>query len=121
VLITAAMDQLADLIRDGVDRPVTCDPTRVANAPCVLIEPPELDVRGTYCGTYQLRFRVLVIGLPGARAALDPLAQLVQQTLHVLENGPGWTTAEPVGYVPATDAGMAEPSQAYRITVEEYQ
>lgn len=121
MLITAAMDALADQLSEHTDRPCVADPSRVAATPCVLVEPPVLEPDGVLCGKTMHRFTVLVIGLPGARAELAPLADLLEQTLGGLEElGYGWTLAEPVGYVPLMDSASAEPCQAYRITVEEY-
>ncbi|MFE7133397.1 hypothetical protein ACFVIM_21325 [Streptomyces sp. NPDC057638] len=118
--ITAGMDALAQRLALRVDRPVTTDPTTVAATPCVLIEPPTLEPPALLCGAYIHRYTVLVIGLPGARAELDPLADLLAQTIEALDDlDLMWVLAEPVAYVPLQDASAAEPCQAYRITVEE--
>lgn len=113
--IRASMDALADLIRDGVDRPVSCDPRNIA-PPCVLVCPPKLTPDATLCGTRKLSHTVLVIGLPGAYAEIDPLSRLLDQTLTALEDGPGWTFADLVAYE-STPQG-AEPAMAYQITTE---
>ncbi|MFI6688908.1 hypothetical protein [Streptomyces sp. NPDC050485] len=117
--VTDAMERLADRIRAQVDRPVTTDPRNVV-APCVLIAPPQLTPDGVQCGGYKAKHQVLVIGLPGARAELDPLAELLDQVLTVLDDGPGWTLAELVSYEPLSDPSHIEPSMAYQVTVEEY-
>ncbi|MFJ2869823.1 hypothetical protein [Streptomyces sp. NPDC087298] len=120
VLITAAMDALADRLADHTERPVTTDPSRVSATPCVLVEPPQVEPTGTLCGAQLYRFTVLCIGLPGARAELAPLADLLEEITGALDDlGIGWTLAEPVAYVPLQDAAAADPCQAYRITVEE--
>ncbi|MFE6404780.1 hypothetical protein [Streptomyces alboflavus] len=119
--ITAAMDALAGRLADHTDRPVTTDPTRTSNTPCVLVEPPTVEpATGTLCGQYLYRYNVLCIGLPGARAELGPLAELLEDVTAGLDDiGVGWTLAEPVAYVPVNPAEAADPCQAYRIVVEE--
>ncbi|MEV7915812.1 MULTISPECIES: hypothetical protein [Streptomyces] len=121
MLVTAAMDALAHRLADHTDRPVTSDPTRVSATPCVLVEPPTIEpTTATLCGAQLYRYSVIVIGLPGARAELAPLADLLEEITGALDDlGIGWTLAEPVAYVPLQDAAAAEPCQAYRITVEE--
>ncbi|CAM5600566.1 hypothetical protein GCM10010329_50160 [Streptomyces spiroverticillatus] len=117
--ITDAMEHLADRIRAGVDRPVTTDPRNVV-APCVLVPPPMLTPGGVACGGHKYRWRILVVGTPGARAELDPLGRLLDDVLEVLEDeGPGWTLAELVAFEPY-DAGATEPSMAYQVEIEEY-
>lgn len=115
--VRAAMDALADLIRDGVDRPVSCDPRNIA-PPCVLVTLPQLLPEAVLCGPHKYAHKVLVIGLPGAYAELGPLADLLGQTLAVLEDGPGWLLADPVAYEDTPQGG--EPSMAYQITTEAY-
>ncbi|MFB6943395.1 hypothetical protein ACFWGL_12415 [Streptomyces sp. NPDC060286] len=121
MMITAAMDALADRLAEFTERPVTSDPTRVSATPCVLVEPPSIEpTTSTLCGAHLYRYTVLCIGLPGARAELGPLSDLLEDVTGALDElGIGWMLAEPVAYVPLQDAAAAEPCQAYRITVEE--
>ncbi|MDG4860138.1 hypothetical protein P8605_18610 [Streptomyces sp. T-3] len=118
-MIAQIMEDLAELIRSQINRPVTTDPRNIA-APCVLVSPPQLQPEGTHCGTHLYTFKVLVVGLPGARAEFDPLDALTTEVLAALETGPGWTLAQLVAFEPLADAASIEPSMAYEITVEEY-
>lgn len=110
------MDQLVEFLAETVPRPVSGDPRNVS-PPCVLVTPPRLDSQGTLCAPRTHTLTVLVIGTPGARAELGPLAELLDATLDRLDEGPGWTTAEFAAYDPP---GSQESHMCYRITVEEY-
>ncbi|MFE3071775.1 hypothetical protein [Streptomyces sp. NPDC059247] len=118
-MITEDMEALAALIRPGVDRPVTTDPRNLA-VPCVLVEPPRLAPADTLCGDTRARYSVLVVGLPGARAELEPLAVLLAAVLTALDAASlPWLLAEPVAYYPLAAAQSVEPSQAYRVQIGE--
>ena len=113
------MEALAARIQTLTERPVTTDPRNVGNAPCVLVEPPDLDLtqgNATLCGSVLGRFPVFVIGTSAARAELGPVADLLAE---VLDGDLGITTASLTAYVPLNNAATADPSLAYRITVEE--
>lgn len=124
ITVTAAMADLRDRIAFQLGagaRPVTTDPTKTANTPCVLVEVPQLEPGGTLCGEVTFRHTVIVIGQPGAWAELQPLADLLYAVLQALDElGIGWTLAEPVSYVPLVQDGQADPAMSYRITIEEF-
>lgn len=118
--VSEAMENLAGRLRPHLSRPVVTDPTRTAATPCVLVELPQLEPNGTLCGERLWRHVLLVIGIPGARAEMDPLAELLDDVLVALDDiGIGWTLAEPVAYTPLVQDGTADPSLAYRLTLEE--
>ena len=113
--IIDVMEELAQMLRDGgLTRPVTTDP-RNLTPPCVLVEPPDMSPGGVLCSGVQFTFRVLVLGLPGARAELKALARLLDEVIEAL--GGRYDLAEPVSYVPLQSTAAAEPIQAYRITM----
>jgi hypothetical protein len=117
--ITAAMESLADRVRLLTARPVTTDPRNLAVTPCVLIEPPDLDFSSgnvTMCGGITGTFPVLVIGTTGARAELTALDSLLGE---VLAGDLDFESGTLVAYYPLNNAGTADPSVAYRLTVKE--
>lgn len=115
-MIVEAMQAVADDIRPHVSRPVTIDARNMSSCPAVLVEPPELDFsEGTMCGTVLARFPVMVVGMPGGLTELRALDALLGD---VLAHFTDVDQAVPVGYIPLNAAGQADPSQAYRLTVE---
>lgn len=113
-MLTDMMEEQAEHIRAYTNRPVVTDPKNVSNTPCVLIEPPQFEPEGgTLCGGVVARWQVLVIGLPGTRASLGPLSNLLSEVFDAVGV---WITAEPVAYVPLVESGQADPCQAYRVT-----
>lgn len=115
--IAASMDDLAKRVQLLTDRPVTSDPRNASVTPCVIVGTPSLDyTTQTMCGTVTARFPLVVVGLSGARAELTPLSELLGE---VLAGDLAVVTAEPFWYEPLNNSGTADPSMAYRVTVEE--
>lgn len=116
------MDRLAAELDERVSRPVTADPTKTANTPCVLIELPRVESTGTLCGEYMLTHTVMVIGQPGAHAELAPLSRLLAEVLDAFDTiqSFGVTLSEPVTYFPLVQPDTTDPCMSYKLTVEEF-
>jgi hypothetical protein len=120
--VAAAMSQLAAELDPLISRYVTDDPSRIAGAPCVLVDLPRFNGDGgTLCGEDLWEFRLIAIGQPGMRAELQPLSDLLQDLLEACDQvALTVASVQPATWTPFNVPLEAEESMAYIVTVERY-
>lgn len=119
--ISASMSAVAALLADDerVKRPVTCDPRNLV-WPGVLVEPPRLDTTtATGCGIRAV-INVYAVGVPGAWAEFQPLAELADAVVDVIRDADSISllSADFVSFQLPPDMSAAESSVAYQIQCE---
>lgn len=120
--VFTTVTEMASMLGGEVTRPVTADPSRVAGAPCVLVDLPRWDGdQRMLCGQVASQMKLICIGQPGMLAELKPLSDLVDEVLDALDRlNVGVLQVQPAAYIPFNQPLQAEPSTAYEITIERY-